>query len=109
VTPEYARVLETDNATGEQRYVVNMGATYSGSFTREQAERAVAWREKNITGRYRYEIVPVEPWMSDNGNARERHDEGHGNWPMEECGDPACREATTRLLSARLDEEAEQT
>jgi hypothetical protein len=108
VTPGYARVLETDNATGEQRYVVNMAAPYSASFTREQAERAVAWREENITGRYRYEIVAVEPWMTSNGKARERHDGGHGAFPMEECGDPACREAATRLLTERLDEEAGQ-
>lgn len=106
MSAESVRVLETDNATGEQRYVVNMAALYSPSFTREQAGRAVAWREKNITGRYRYEVVAVEPWMTDNGKARERHDEGHGAFPMEECGDPACREATTRLLVARLDEEA---
>jgi hypothetical protein len=107
VTPEYVRVLETDNATGEQRYVVNMAAPYSTSFTREQAERAVAWREKNVIGRYTYEIVAVEPWMTSNEAARERHDNGgHGAFPIEECGDPACREAATRLLSERLDEEA---
>jgi hypothetical protein len=108
MTPEYVRVLETDNATGEQRYVVNMAAPHSASFTPEQAKAAVAWREKNIIGRYRYEIVTVEPWMTSNGKARERHDGGHGNWPMEECGDPACREATTRLLTERINEEAEQ-
>jgi hypothetical protein len=105
VSAETVRVLETDHATGEERYVVNMAAPYSPSFTREQAEAAVAWREKNVIGRYGYRIVPVAPHMTDAALARERHDDGHGNWPMEECGDVDCRETTVRLLATLIDEE----
>ena len=105
MSAETVRIIETDHATGEERYVVNMAAPYSASFTPEQAEAAVAWREKNVAGRYGYRVVPLEPHMTDNGKARERHDGGHGAYPMEECGDHACREAATRLLTQRINEE----
>jgi hypothetical protein len=108
--PDAFKVIETDNMTGWDRYLDNMGtAPWSGTFTREQAEADVEWRKANITGRYSYAIVPVEPWMTDNGEARKWHDDRHGSHRMEDCGHVACREATTRLLHEELNRQfAEQ-
>jgi hypothetical protein len=94
------KVIETDNMTGWERYLDNMSATpWSATFTREEAEASVRWREEHITGRYSYRIVPVEPHMTDNGKARERHDSRHGSFPMEDCGDVDCSAARMRLLA----------
>jgi hypothetical protein len=93
------RVIETDGMTGWDRYLDNMTTSpWTGTFTREQAEAAVDWREKNITRRYSYKIVPVQPYMTDNDEARKRHAECHGSWRMDACGDVDCREAAIRLV-----------
>jgi hypothetical protein len=98
------KVIETDNTTGCRKYLDNMSESpWSATFTREQAEASVAWREKNITRRYAYRIVAVEPYMTDNDAALQRHGERHGSWPMTDCGDVDCREAATRLLHEELD------
>jgi hypothetical protein len=71
------------------------------TFTRDEAEASVAWRKANITSRYSYEIVPVQPWMTDNDKARERHDGRsgrHGSGRMEDCADVDCAEAASRLF-----------
>jgi hypothetical protein len=95
------RVIETDTTTGWDQYLSNMSTSpWSDSFTREQAEASVKWREENITRRYAYKIVAAEPWMSDNDETRKRHDgrQGrHGSRGMEDCGNIDCREASMRL------------
>jgi hypothetical protein len=97
------KVVETDRMTGWDRYLDNMDENpWTRTFTREQAEVSVKWREKNITGRYGYKIVPVEPHMTDNDAAIRRHAERHGRWPVTDCGDVDCREAATRLLHEEL-------
>lgn len=101
MSAEHVRVIETDWATGAERYM-------TGTFGRAEAEASVRWSQENVTGRYGYRIVPVEPYMTDNGKARERHDDGHGAFPMEECADPACQETTVRLLARQLDEDQER-
>lgn len=101
--PGMFRIIETDTMTGWKRYLDNMKTEpWSGTFTREQAEASVKWRQENITGRYAYTIVPVETYMTDNAKARERHDSRHGSHRMEDCSDVDCREATDRLLSEEL-------
>jgi hypothetical protein len=98
------KVTETDRMTGWDRHLDNMKTTpWSGTFTREEAEASVKWREEHITGRYAYKIVPVEPHMTDNDAALKRHAEHHGRWPVTDCGDVDCREAATRLLNEELD------
>jgi hypothetical protein len=92
------KVIETDTMTGWKQYLDNMSTEpWLGTFTRERAEASVKWREENITRRYSYRIVPVEPFMNDNGKARERHDAKHGSHRMEDCSDVDCREAALRL------------
>jgi len=94
------KVIEVDRMTGWERYLSNMSTDpWSGTFTREQAEASVKWREENIVSRYGYRIVSLEPHMTDNGKARERHDSGHGAFPMEDCGDVDCSAARMRLLA----------
>lgn len=107
------KVIETDTMTGWKWYLDNMQTDpWSGTFTREQAEASVKWREENITRRYAYKIVPVEPYMTDNDAALQRHGERHGSWPAADCGDVDCREAATRLrreeLNRRLAESDEK-
>lgn len=98
------KVIETDVMTGGKRYLDNMSESpWSGTFTRDQAEASVRWREENITRRYAYAIVPVEPYMTDNDAALRRHEEQHGHWAMTDCGDVDCREAAARLLHEELD------
>jgi hypothetical protein len=106
--PALFKVIETDTMTGWKQYLHNMSTSpWSGTFTREEAEKSVKWREENITRRYAYQIVPVEPHMMDNDAARERHggrDGGrHGSHRMEDCSDVDCREAARRLLHEELD------
>lgn len=97
------KVLEHDNMTGWDRYLDNMAARpWSGTFTWQAAEESVAWREKNITARYSYKIVPLEPYMTDNEAAAKRHQVSHGPWPMEDCGDPDCTEARMRLRAEKF-------
>lgn len=94
------KLIEVDRMTGWERYLDNMQADpWSGTFTREEAEASVKWREEHIVGRYGYRIVPVEPHMTDNDAARKRHDAGHGSFKMEDCGDVDCHAATMRLLA----------
>jgi hypothetical protein len=96
------KLIEVDRMTGWERYLDNMQADpWSGTFTREQAEASVKWREEHIVGRYGYRIVPVEPHMTDNDAARERHDGRHGSFRMEDCGDVDCHAATMRLLAGQ--------
>jgi hypothetical protein len=98
------KVIETDTMTGWCEYLNNMSTDpWSGTFTREEAEASVKWREENITRRYAYKIVPVEPHMTDNDAALRRHIERCGRWPLTDCGDVDCREAATRLLHEELD------
>jgi hypothetical protein len=90
------KLIETDTMTGAERYI-------SAVVTREQAEATVKWREDHITRRYAYRIVDVQPWMTDNAAARQRHRERHSlRWPMEECGDVDCTEARIRLVSEAI-------
>ena len=97
------KVIEVDTMTGAERYLANMAADpWLGTFTREEAEASVEWRKANITGRYRYRIVDVQPYMTDNDACRARHGERHGRWAMEECGDVDCMEASRRLFVAGL-------
>lgn len=92
------KLIEVDRMTGWERYLDNMDTEpWAGTFTREQAEASVKWREEHITGRYGYRIVPVEPHMTDNKAARERHDTRHGSFKMEDCSDVDCLAATMRL------------
>jgi hypothetical protein len=101
--PDLFKVVETDTMTGWERYLDNMKTSpWSGTFTREEADASVEWRRKNITGRYAYEVVPVEPHMTDNDAARQRHAERHGSHTMEDCSDVDCREAAMRLLHEDL-------
>lgn len=93
------RVVETDRMTSWDEY-------RSGPLSREAADKAIAVHEKVTIGRYEFKAVPVEPHMTDNGKARERHDAEHGSWPMEDCPDIACREASMRLLTSRPDQVA---
>lgn len=94
------KVIEVDTMTGWKQYLDNMTASpWTGTFTREEADACVQWREANITRRYAYKIVPVEPYMTDNTAARERHDARHGMHPMEDCSDIDCREAARRLFA----------
>lgn len=65
--------------TGWKRYLGNMKTSpWTGMFTREEAEALVKWREASITRRYAYEIVSVQPHMTDNGKAREHHEARKG-------------------------------
>jgi hypothetical protein len=97
------KVIETDAMTGSKRYLDNMSTDcWTGTFTRERAEATVKWREENITRRYSYKIVPVEPHMTDNDAAVRRHAERHGHWPVTDCGDVDCREAAGRLAREEL-------
>lgn len=97
------KVVETDTMTGWEQYLNNMSTDcWTGTFTRERAEATVRWRKENITSRYAYKIVPVEPHMTDNPAALKRHGGRHGRWPVTECGDVDCREAATRLLHEEL-------
>lgn len=99
---DHFKVIEVDRMTGWERYLDNMGTEpWTGTFSREDAEASVKWRQEHITGRYGYRIVPVEPHMTDNKAARERHDARHGSFPMEDCGDVDCTAARMRLLSER--------
>jgi hypothetical protein len=104
--PELFRVIEHDTMTGWDEYLNNMGSSpWTGTFTREQAEACVDWREKNIARRYRYEIVPAQPYMTDAAAARERHDDRdgrHSRQPMKECADIDCREASARLAREEI-------
>lgn len=96
------KLIEVDRMTGWERYLDNMNTDpWSGTFTREEDEASVKWREEHIVGRYGYRVVPVEPHMTDNDAARERHDGGHGSFKMEDCGDVDCHAATMRLLAGR--------
>lgn len=98
------KVVETDRMTGWDRYLDNMKTTpWSGTFTREEADASVKWREEHITRRYAYTIVPLEPYMTDNDAALKRHAERHGHWPVTDCGDVDCREAAGRLLHEEFD------
>lgn len=102
--PGLFKVIETDTMTGWKRYLDNMKTSpWTGTFTREEAEACVDWRKKNITGRYAYRIVPVEPHMTDNDATRERQARHHGSHRMEDCTDVDCREAAIRLLHEDLD------
>lgn len=100
---ELFKVIETDTMTGWKQYLNNMKTSpWTGTFTREEADAAVKWREENITRRYAYRVVPVQPHMTDNDAARQRHAERHGSHRMEDCSDVDCREAGTRLLHEEL-------
>lgn len=97
------KVIETDRMTGWDRYLDNMKTSpWSGTFTRDEADACVDWRQKNITGRYGYKVVAVEPYMTDNEAARERHMERHGLRRMEDCGDIDCRAAAARIAHAEI-------
>lgn len=97
------KVVETDTMTGWKKYLDNMKhSPWRGTFTREEAEASVKWREEHITRRYAYEIIPVQPWMTDNNAARDRHERRHGSRAMSECADIDCREAAARLLGEEL-------
>jgi len=101
--PSLFKVIETDTMTGWERYLDNMKTSpWTGTFTREEAGACVEWREKNITGRYSYKIVTVEPHMTDSDAARERHARSHGSHRIKDCSDVDCREASARLLSEEL-------
>lgn len=98
------KVTETDNMTGWKQYLSNMRESpWRPTFTREEAEATVRWREENITGRYSYEIVPVEAYMTDNEAALSRHELRHGSHAMSDCTDVDCREAAARLRREELD------
>lgn len=103
-TPDMFKVIEIDSMTGWEKYLDNMsGEKWTGEFTREQADACVEWRLKNITQRYRYKIVPVEPWMDDPEAVRARHAERHStSWGMEECGEVECREACMILVREEM-------
>jgi len=59
-------VIERDTMTGWEKHLINMAENpWADTFTREQAEASVAWREKHITRRYSYEILPVTAWLLD--------------------------------------------
>ena len=59
-------VIERDTMTGWEKRLNNMAEhPWGDTFTREEAEACVAWREKNITRRYGYEILPVTAWLLD--------------------------------------------
>lgn len=88
--PELFKVIETDGMTGWRKYLDNMKhSPWRVTFTRDEAEASVAWRKANITSRYAYDIVPVQPHMTDNDKARERHDGRRGS------ATPAARGAAT--------------
>lgn len=99
---ELFKVIEIDGMTGWQKYLDNMKhSPWRATFTRDEAEASVAWRKANITSRYSYEIVPVQPHMTDNDKARGRHDGRrgrHGSGRMEDCADIDCMEAANRLF-----------
>lgn len=99
--PELFKVIEIDGMTGWRKYLDNMKhSPWREAFTRDEAEACVELRKRIITSRYSYEIVPLEPWMTDNDKARKRHDgrQGrHGSGPMEDCADVDCMEAASRL------------
>lgn len=96
--PGRFKVIETDGMTGWERYLDNMSpGEWTGTFTRERAEATVKWREENIVSRYSYRVVPVEPHMTDNDAARERHDARHWTRRMDGCSDIDCLEAARRL------------
>ena len=59
--PELYKVIERD-PYGNARELHNMSADpWTCTFTLEQAQAAVEWREKNISRKYWYEIVPAVP------------------------------------------------
>lgn len=99
---ELFKVIENDGMTGARRYLDNMRhSPWRATFTRDEADACVAWRKANITSKYWYEIVPLQPWMTDNDKARERHDGRrgrHGSGRMEDCADVDCTEAASRLF-----------
>jgi hypothetical protein len=100
---EMFKIIETDTMTGWDRYLDNMRENpWTGTFTREQADASVTWREKNITRRYRYTVVAVQPWMTDPLAAASRHADRHGSDDMGKCSDLNCREATTKLMHDEL-------
>jgi hypothetical protein len=95
------KVIEIDTMTGWKQYLNNMNTDpWRDSFTRAEAEACVEWRKENITARYAYEIVAVQPYMTDNDEARRWHRERHGSYPMRECSDVDCREADARMARA---------
>lgn len=101
--PALFKVIETDTMTGWREYLKNMSTIpWTGTFTRNQAEATVKWREEHITRRYAYRIVPVEPHMTDNEAAFRRHSDRHGHWPASDCTDVDCREASMRLMHEEL-------
>lgn len=98
------KVIETGTMTGWKQYLNNMNTDpWPGTFTREQALADVEWRTKTGTGRYAYDIVPVQPYMTGNDEARNRHGSSHGSHRMEDCADVDCREAAIRLHDEELD------
>jgi hypothetical protein len=63
---ERCLVIERDNMTGAERRLDNMGEDpWGDTFTREQAEATVKWRQEHIVSRYGYEIRPVTTWLLD--------------------------------------------
>lgn len=101
------KLIEVDRMTGWERYLDNMQAgPWSGTFTREEAEASVKWREENITRRYSYRIAPVKPYMTSDDEARKRHDGRtsgrHGSRGMGDCNDIDCREAAGRLAREEI-------
>ena len=107
---ELFKVIETDTMTGWDRYLDNMKTTpWTGTFTRDEADAAVKWREENITRRYAYKVASVQPHMTDNDAARQRHAGRHGSHRMEDCSDVDCREAGTRLLHEDLNRRSAET
>lgn len=73
-TEDRCLVIKRDNMTGWKKRLDNMAQSpWADTFTREEAEKSVDWRKKNITSRYSYEIVPVTGWLLDIA-AGEQHD-----------------------------------
>lgn len=90
------RVVETDQFTNWDEYK-------TGPLTAEAAGEDAEMRRSVTVGRYRFDVVPVEPWMTDPAAVRERHRDRHGSWRMEDCGNRDCRDMRIRLLNENLD------
>ena len=59
IGPEMYKVIERD-PYGNVRELSNQSTNpWTGTFTKDQAERTVKWREEHISRKYRYEIVPA--------------------------------------------------
>lgn len=47
-------VIEIDGFNGEETVISNYGGGPPWTWTKDEAERTIAWREKHITNRYTY-------------------------------------------------------